>query len=375
MDKRFADEGVQATADEKGLFLYTKLAIPYFLLRASYFPQSGVEPDGPLPSPLSATCEIAFRPSITTRLPIMLTIRRILFPTDFSDGAARAFPQAAHLADWHDAELHVVHVAGPEDEADATLPVSLDTLQGWLGQPSDSFSLDALSIVQNQVEADAPPARLVAYAEDQDIDLVVMGTHGRRGVRRMLLGSVTEEVVRKAPCPVLTVRTDAEEEDPKQAVRRILVPVDFSEASEVAVQHATEIAKTYGAELDLLHVVEEVVYPSAYGVEPPYVPSSNVVARVEKALGTMAREDIGYDNVQVSARIGYAPATILDYVESNDVDLIVLATHGRTGLDRMLLGSVAERVIRQAPTPVFIVKPDQKSLVPPSKTEAATAPE
>jgi nucleotide-binding universal stress UspA family protein len=300
----------------------------------------------------------------------MLNIRRILFPTDFSDGAARAFPQAAHLADWHDAELHIVHVAGPQDETDTALPVSLDTLRDWLGQPSGEFSLDALSIVQNQVESDAPPERLVAYAEDQDIDLVVMGTHGRRGVQRMLLGSVTEEVVRKAPCPVLTVRTDAEDA-PKQAIRRILVPVDFSEASEIAVQHAKEIAQTYGAEIDLLHVVEEVVYPSAYGVEPPYVPSQDVVTRVEKALGSMAREDIGYEHVQISARIGYAPLTILDHVESNDIDLIVLATHGRTGLDRMLLGSVAERVIRRAPTPVFIVKPDQKSLVPPPKAEAA----
>ena len=300
----------------------------------------------------------------------MLTIRRILFPTDFSDGAARAFPQAAHLADWHDAELHIVHVAGPQDEADTALPVSQDTLQEWLGQPSGSFSLDTLSIVQHQVESDAPPERLVAYTEDQDIDLVVMGTHGRRGIRRMILGSVTEEVLRKASCPVLTVRSDAEEA-PKQAIRRILVPVDFSEASEIAVQHAKEIAQTYGAEIDLLHVVEEVVYPSAYGVEPPYVPSQDVVARVEKALGSMAREDIGYEHVQVSARIGYAPLTILDYVESNDIDLIVLATHGRTGLDRMLLGSVAERVIRRAPTPVFIVKPDQKSLVPPAKAEAA----
>ncbi len=300
----------------------------------------------------------------------MLTIRRILFPTDFSDGAARAFPQAAQLADWHDAELHVVHVASSHDELDTTLPVSRDTLQDWLGTPPASVSLDALSISQNQVESDAPPERLVAYAEDQDIDLVVMGTHGRRGVQRMLLGSVTEEVVRKAPCPVLTVRTD-EEEPPKQTIRRILVPVDFSEASEIAVQHATEIAQTYGAKIDLLHVVEEVAYPSAYGVEPPLVSSSNVVTRVEKALGTIARENIGYEHVQVSARIGYAPLTILDYVEENDVDLIVLATHGRTGLDRMLLGSVAERVIRQAPTPVFIVKPDQKSLVPSATAEAA----
>ncbi|MFO8098562.1 MAG: universal stress protein [Salinibacter sp.] len=293
----------------------------------------------------------------------MLTIRRILFPTDFSDGAARAFPQAVDLADRHDAELHIVHVADPQDEEDTTLPVSRDVLQDWLAESlENSPALEGLSIVQEQVESDVPPERLVAYAEDMNIDLVVMGTHGRRGVRRMLMGSVTEEVVRKAPCPVLTVRTDTEGA-PAQSIRRILVPVDFSDASEVAVDHAAEIASAYGAELTLLHVVEEVIYPSAYGVESPDVSSSGIVGRAEATLEEMARENIGDEPVQVAAGIGYAPLTILDYAKRNEMDLIVLATHGRTGFDRILLGSVAERVMRQAPTPVFLVKPNQQSLV------------
>ena len=197
-----------------------------------------------------------------------------------------------------------------------------------------------------------------------------LGTHGRRGVRRMLLGSVTEEVVRKAACPVFTVQAEAEQA-PGQAVHRILVPVDFSEASEMALLHATEIAQTYGADVHLLHVVEEVLYPSAYGVDPPSMSSQNVVGRVENALGKMAREEIGYEQVQVSATVGYAPLTILDYVEENEIDLVVIATHGRSGLDRVLLGSVAERVIRQSPVPVFVVKPDRKSLVSTEKKEAA----
>jgi nucleotide-binding universal stress UspA family protein len=303
----------------------------------------------------------------------MLAVRRLLFPTDFTDGAANAFPQAVYLADWHDAELHIVNVTGSSGEAERALPASTDTLGTWLGRSSAlAEKLEALTIVQRQVESESPPERLVAYAEDQNIDLVVMGTHGRRGVRRMLLGSVTEEVVRRAPCPVFTVQADADEV-PSEAVRRILVPVDFSEASESAVQHATEVAQTYGAEVHLLHVVEEVVYPSAYGVEPALFSSDEVVARVEKTLGEMAREDMGYENVQASATIGYAPMTILDYVQENEIDLVVIATHGRAGLDRMLLGSVAERVIRQSPVPVFVVKPDRKSLVPVEKKEAAAA--
>ena len=179
----------------------------------------------------------------------------------------------------------------------------------------------------------------------------------------MLFGSVTEEVVRKSPCPALTVRTDADV-PPNQAVRRVFAPVDFSAASEAAVQHAKETALTYGAELDLLHVVEEPLYPTEYGLGPSSFPTEEVVENVEKQLADLAREEIGYEHVMIHAQLGPPSNTILDYVEDNDVDLVVIATHGRTGLDRVLLGSVAERVLRRSPTPVFVVKPDRKSLVP-----------
>lgn len=305
----------------------------------------------------------------------MLRIRRILFPTDFSDGATRAFSQAVYLANLHDAELHIVNVAEPGGESETTLPASQEDLLDWLDATGiDAETLETLTIVQKQFESGVPAERLVAYVEDREVDLVVMGTRGRRGVKRMLLGSVTEEVLRKVPCPVFTVQAEVEEKA-GTAVRRILVPVDFSEASELAVRHATEIAQTYGAEVHLLHVVEEVVYPSAYGIETPSMHSQDVVLRVEKALGQMAREEVGYEQVKVSATVGYAPMTILDYVQENEIDLLVIATHGRSGIDRVLLGSVAERVIRQSPVPVFVVKPDRKSLVSAEKTEAAVARE
>lgn len=302
----------------------------------------------------------------------MLNIRRILFPTDFSEGAARAFPRAVTLADEHDAELHLLNVTGSHGETEPSLPVSRSTLHEWLGAPvrTHGSDLDALSIVQNQVEGDAPPEEITTYVEAQEIDLVVMGTHGRRGAQRLLLGSVTEEVVRKASCPVLTVRTDAEETS-SQGVRRILVPVDFSDASKMAVRHAKELAQPDEAQLDLLHVLEQVVYPSAYGVDPAHLATQEVLGRVEKSLGDIAREDAGYDRVQTSVKVGYAPLTILDYAEDNEIDLIVIATHGRTGFDRVLLGSVAERVIRRSPVPVFVVKPEQKSLLPVSSPEIA----
>lgn len=297
----------------------------------------------------------------------MLTIRRILFPTDLSVGARQAFPQAAYLADQHDAELHILTVANDRTEGEGDIPIPTDTLAEWIGTPPDADSprgtVEALSITQKRIEAAAAAEGILAYTEDEDIDLVVMGTHGRRGVTRLLFGSVTEEVVRNAPCPVLTVRTGAAD-SPERAVQRLLVPIDFSEASEVALRHAMEIARTYDAELDLLHVVEEVVYPSTYGVEPAHFPTQEIRLRVERQLGNLVRENMDDEHVTNSVLVGYAPTSILDHVEENDIDLVVIATHGRTGLDRLLLGSVAERVIRRCPAPVFVVKPDRKSLLP-----------
>lgn len=311
----------------------------------------------------------------------MLTIRRVLFPTDLTEGARRAFPQAAFLADWHDAELHILNVTGRHrhdyGETKGGFPVPLDTLTEWLRRPAQSVKgadwtdLSSLPIEQTQVGSASPAECIVAYADEQDIDLVVMGTHGRRGVDRMLYGSVTEKVVRQGPCPVFTVRTDADVA-PAQAVRRVLVPVDFSEASDAAIQHAKEIAQTYGAEIDLLHVVEEPFYPPAYGPDVSRFPTQDVVKRVEAQLAEMAREKIGYEHVMVSATTGTPSNAILEYMDENDVDLVVMATHGRTGLDRVLLGSVTERVLRQSPTPIFVVKPGRKSLVPASSSETAS---
>ncbi|WP_259089603.1 universal stress protein [Salinibacter ruber] len=179
-------------------------------------------------------------------------------------------------------------------------------------------------------------------------------------------------MVRKAPCPTLTVRADADVA-PDQAVRRVLAPVDFSDASRSAVRHAKEIALTYGAEIDLLHVVEEPFYPPAYGLGETGFPTDKVIGSVEDELADLARSEVGYEHVMIEARTGEPSREILNYIDENEVDLTVIASHGRTGLDRMLIGSVAERVVRQSPTPVFVAKPDRAALVSSDAAEAASA--
>jgi nucleotide-binding universal stress UspA family protein len=296
----------------------------------------------------------------------MLSIDRILWPTDLSQGSEWAFPHAAALADWHDAELHILHVQEPGAATQESFPLSRGTLGNLIdsvGSPPQPFDLDDLDLRQEQVDGTAPGEDIVSYVEGEEIDLVVMGTHGRRGLQRLLIGSVAEEVLRTAPCPVLTVRA-GDEQPSAWNVRNILAPVDFSDASLQAVKHTKELALTYGAQITLLHAVEEVMYPSAYGLEMADVPGPEVIDRVENGLAELAREEIGYEHVVVDSAIGYAPSTILDYAEDNDVDLIVIATHGRSGIERLLLGSVTERVVRRASVPVFVVKSFGRSLLP-----------
>jgi len=296
----------------------------------------------------------------------MLKIKRILFPTDYSEGAAVAFPQAAFLADAHDAELTILSVAGRHlhsyHEMLERHPLSEDELRDMVGE--SRIDVTKLQIKQEQVEGAVVPERIVEQATESDQDLIVMGTHGRSGVNRLLMGSVAEDVVRAAPCPVLTIRRESDRSLPA-TVRRILVPVDFSDGSRLGVAHALELALTYGAQIYLLHVVEEVVYPSTYGIEPVELPTDEVVENVESGLARIAREDIGVEHVVVEARTGYPPTVIESYAEEQDIDLIVLSTQGRTGLDRFLMGSVTEHVVRRAPQPVFIVRPGAKMLVDP----------
>lgn len=303
----------------------------------------------------------------------MLTIENILFPTDFTPSAEDAFSHAAHLASRHDARIHVFNVVRPE-EADQANPMDylpLEQSEGELVLAAEDVELPGppqletnVEIVYRKMEGASPAKEIVEYVVKHDIDLVVMGTHGRQGLDRLLSGSVSEEVVRQSACPVLTV-LGRDEPQPGPEIQSVLAPVDFSENAHLGLAHARELARAYDASLDVMHVVEEVVFPTVYGIDPiaPHMP--DVLQRAEEALGRMADDVVG-DAVPTNLHVmvGYPARDIVDVAAENDAGLIAMATHGRTGMERFLIGSVAEKVIRNASCPVFTVKPFGKSLLP-----------
>ena len=292
----------------------------------------------------------------------MLSIKKILFPTDFSACAEQAFSQAAYLAERYDAVLHVLHVAEPSlvlpplglTEADIAADLHLP-LPEALPKKQRGGAGTLLNIEIPPLEGSVARA-ILAYAAQEDVDLIVMGTHGRRAIDRLLLGSVAAKVVRLAECPVFTVGFEAALWEQGEA-RRILVPVDFSEHARLALACAKDLAAMYGAHLDLLHVIEETVLTAAYGMEPVVVQSPDVEGAARGALERLAQE-VGSPEVPhtVHVTVGHPAYEIAGFAERQRTDLIVIATHGLTGIKRLLLGSVAEHVVHRAPCPVFTVK-------------------
>jgi len=288
--------------------------------------------------------------------------RSILSATDFSEAADRASQFARSLSRIFEAEYHLLHVVVLLDD-----PHLEDThrhrLEELVAQGDDARQRDlensaedqpGLEIRPHMVRGLAPAEVIVETASNLGNDLIVVGTHGRRGLSHFLLGSVAERVVRTAAVPVLTVRADADIELGQKP--SILVPHDFSEASANAVRHAAVWAQAMGADLTLLHVVEPVVYPEFYSVD---VLSDDLMERLversETALSAAVDDLLGDCGARVVVEVGRAASTIVDSADPAKFDLVIMATRGLSGFEQVMLGSVAESVLRRCQVPLLAV--------------------
>ena len=295
----------------------------------------------------------------------MLKIRRILVPNDRGPCTAHAYPYALELAEWFGAEIHLVEADVPVDRVHDAPRVSV-------AEPPPG-----VTCVKATVRSDSVADALLHYAEEHDVDLIVMGTHGLRGVAHALLGSTAEHVVREARCPVLTVRLgadgrallergDAPTFHRPPPVRRLLVPIDFSERAEEALRYAFALAEAWHARVDVLHAVNVPVVPDIYGLDGGAwsVATPDLVEQSREALNRLLRTLAPPGRLgEVLVEVDVPAAAILDAAERLGTDLIVISTHGLTGLKRFALGSVTERVVRRAACPVFTVKSFGKSLL------------
>jgi nucleotide-binding universal stress UspA family protein len=306
----------------------------------------------------------------------VLRIRKILLPTDFSPASRAALDHALLWAELFDADLLLLHVLSlrtadpfhPEhhfpspEELEERLHALADSEMALFLAPHRERPLTIRQLVRRAPEVDRG---ILELAESEDVDLLVLGTHGRRGAAHLLLGSVAAEVLRASERPTLVV--PARSERPAGRLRRILAPTDFSAPARHAIAHARELAAHSEAVLELFHVLPDLEVPLP--MNPAGLGSSAMLVAELEPQARAALEEIAAapgPEVRIDSTVwqGAPASSILNRAAASGADLIVVATHGHSGIDRILLGSVAEKVARLALCPVLVVPADGWSLLP-----------
>ncbi len=275
---------------------------------------------------------------------------RILIPTDGSDTAATAVGHGLSLAAAYEAAVEFLYVA--DVYAMSTVPESREAREHGaeivesLVDRAESEGVAA----EGTVRTGFPHEEILDEASTVGADLVVMSSHGRTGLDRYLIGSVAEKVVRLSAVPVLTVQSD----DVDAAYDRLLVPTDGSDTANRAVGAGVGVARKFDAAIGFVSVVETAgvgfdVRSEQYREEHHRAAQHIVDTAMERARAA------GVESVTGEVRFGTAHEEILAVAEANGADLVVMGTRGRTGLDRYLLGSVAERTLRLADVSVLTV--------------------
>jgi nucleotide-binding universal stress UspA family protein len=278
----------------------------------------------------------------------------ILIPTDGSSCAQAAVGYAGDLAARTEASAHALCVADSRTLENAPHADQIKQERAKIAERTCSELSERGVSVEQAVRTDVPHKAILRYTTEQEIDLVVMGTHGRTGVERYLLGSVTEKVVRLSDVPVLTVKA-GDDGEVTYPYTDILVPTDGSQGAEAAIEPAVDIAHTYDARIHALSVID----PMAMGVD---VRSGAILDALEESAQSAVETIEEYAaNGSVSAvetvtQYGNPYREIRSYVEEHDIGLVVMGTHGRSGIERYLLGSVAEKTVRTSSVPVMTVR-------------------
>jgi len=293
----------------------------------------------------------------------MKPIERILAPIDFSNHGEHAVKAASFLAKHLKAKLSILHIVNQAPfDGHFFGPASVDLVN----QIEEKARVELSNAVQQwtrgeqeaQIEVDVgvPYVDILRYAKNQKSQFLVVGTHGREGLERMVLGSVAETLVQKSEVPVWVVKGEF------RPPQRLLLLTDFSAASRAGFALGLFLAKLFGASVHLLHIYEF-----------PYLPSFSMVdvTEYELKIKEMRKEELGKWaeearisklEVQAVLREGKVGEQVQKYVTEEKIDLLVMSTHGETGLFYKHLGSVAHHLIRHLPCSAITVRPENFKL-------------
>jgi nucleotide-binding universal stress UspA family protein len=290
--------------------------------------------------------------------------KRILCPVDFSEFSVRAYRYALSLACHYQAQLFVQHIVELWRHPCINFAPSVQLLDDSCRRILVHGEEQLQEFVKSHTRCDIRPECVVqqggiasdfilSFALKRETDMIVMGTHGRRGFDRLMLGSVTERVVREAPCPVLAVCSPSRDlitsEKGQDHVRlaRILFCTDFSEDSQRALDYAISLTVEYNAELTLLHVAQD---------KTGWVGYEGSTSRAAKQLAKLIPlEACKNCRIKTTVRTGTAYREIIQLASEMEADLVVMAVRGRNALDLAVFGSTTYRVIQLGTCPVLAV--------------------
>lgn len=299
----------------------------------------------------------------------MIEIKRILCPIDFSEYSARALEFAVRLAAWYSAVLHVVHVMPP-------LPPSTVSALGEEGRQLALKNLALavngcwradVTIEQELSESSDAAGRILERAETLDTDLIVTGSHGRTGLKRVLLGSVVESLLHRSRPPVLVVPGHLATHLRARPVgfSRVLCAIDFSAASLSGLAYALSIAEEADAHLTLVKVIEKPPELEHSPLEPGFdIERFHAEAEAKQLtkLRALIPDTAGdYCSICTAVLESSASRELLRLALVQDIDLIVVGVHGRNALDLAMFGSNSKDVVVKAQCPVLVVPAGRRS--------------
>jgi nucleotide-binding universal stress UspA family protein len=297
----------------------------------------------------------------------VIQITRILCPIDFSEFSRHALRHAIAVAGWYEASVSVLHVFTnvPNMDvpgvplADPNHELLIKSMRAFAGETPPGVPVSLVARCASDV-----PREILDQAKTLMSDLIVIGSHGRSGFERLLLGSVTEKVVRKSPCPVMVVPPGAADAQGTGLIHggrpRILSAIDFSDASLGALEYAMSLAEEADADLTLLHSIEvppelrqPIPVPADFNIDQCHAAAeAECLVRLRELVPPAVRI---YCHVETAVREGAAYRQVLRLAAEQTTDLIVMGVHGRGAVDLLLFGSNTARVIRAAACPVLIV--------------------
>jgi len=298
----------------------------------------------------------------------MPEIQTILCPVDFSNETDHALAHAVALARWSHGRIVGLHVFEPvfapipafatAGHAGEQVPgaAALADFEGDITRALAQATLGGVPTEAHCVVGD-PARTIVAWSESLPADLIVIGTHGAGGFEHLMLGSVTEKVLRKAVCPVMAIppRTRTTSALP---YRNVLCPVDFSDPSTKALGYAFAIARECGAAVTVVHVLEspDVEPRTNRGFSVPEYSAYRAAAAKQQLEQLLPHDAAAHCSVRYLTPHGKPYSEILATAADLSTDLIVMGVHGRNPLDVMLFGSTTNQVVRRATCPVLTLR-------------------